>query len=208
MKKKLVSFLLALAVLGTSCALAASLPFDDVKSGDWYYDAVAAVYDKGLMNGTKRRTFDPNGPTTRAAVVTILHRMAGSPDLGESSFPDVPSGSWYTRSVAWGASKGIVLGYGDGTFRPNSPVTREELAVILRRYAAYQGYYDEVSLSLSSYADYSKISPSAELSMTWCVQMGILTGVSKYRLAPTGSTTRAQLATVLTRFSAYMDDHA
>lgn len=204
--KRLISFLLTFVLLGSVCALAAA-PFGDVRSGDWYYDAVQNVYNRGLMNGVRKNTFSPDATTTRATVVTILHRMAGTPDLGESSFPDVASGSWYTRAVAWAASKGIVLGYEDGTFHPNQAVTRQELATILRRYASYQGYYDEVDLDLSKFADSGNVSSSAEISVAWAVQTGILNGVSRYRLAPTGQTTRAQLATVLTRFLNYLDDH-
>lgn len=205
--KRLLALLLALGLLGSSFALAAGAPFGDVKQGDWYYDAVQTVYSKGLMNGTDDGVFAPNGITTRAAVVTILHRMAGSPNLGASSFPDVAPNSWYSRAVAWGASKGIVLGYDDGTFRPDEAVTREQMAMILRRYASYEGYSDEVSMDLSYYTDSSSVSPSAQMAVAWAVQSGIITGLTDRQLAPTGRTTRAQLATILTRYLSYMELH-
>lgn len=206
--KRVLAFLLVLGLLSSSFALAAGAPFGDVKQGNWYYDAVQTVYNKGLMKGTSAGIFDPNGTTTRGAVVTILHRMAGNPNLGASSFPDVSPNTWYSRAVAWAASKGIVLGYSDGSFRPNEAVTREQMAAILLRYASYEGYSEEVDLDLSYYTDSSFISPSAQLAMAWAVQTGIITGLSGRQLSPTGKTTRAQLATILTRYLSYIESHS
>ena len=205
--KRILAFLLAFGLLGAPLSLAAGVSYGDVPQGIWYYDAVQTVSDRGLMKGTADGVFSPNAPTTRAAVVTILHRMAGSPDVGTSAFPDVAASSWYSRPVAWAAAKGIVLGYDDGLFRPDQPVTREQMATILRRYASYEGYSDQVTLDLSRYTDASSVSPSAQMALAWAVQSGIITGVSDYQLAPAGQTTRAQLATILTRYLTYMDQH-
>ena len=108
------------------------LPFADVSGSDWFYNDVRYVYEKGIMDGTGADRFSPNAPLTRAMIVTILYRMAGSPAMsGASDFKDVDSNKWFAKAVAWAAANGIVNGYGSGLFGPNDPVTREQLAAIL-----------------------------------------------------------------------------
>ena len=98
----------------------ASLPFRDVKEGVWFHDAVAYVYEKGLMSGTASDAFSPDQSTSRGMIVTILHRLSGSPDAGASDFKDVADGQYYARAVAWAAANGVVSGYGDGRFGPGN----------------------------------------------------------------------------------------
>ena len=178
----------------------AELPFTDVTQGDWYYDAVAYAYENGLMTGTGDRLFAPSGTTTRAQLVTILHRLEGQPAAGEAAFSDVPAGQWYTEAVAWAAANSIVNGVSDTTFAPNDPVTREQMAAILYRYAQYKGYDVTASGDLSGYTDAGAIRPYAEAAMAWANGAGLITGVSDTTLQPRGNSTRAQVATILMRF--------
>ena len=113
-------------------ALAAGGIFSDVPNGAWYADAVDYVYEHGIMNGTSATTFSPNTPMTRAMLVTVLHRAAGSPSAATgTAFSDVPSGAYYTDAVAWASANGIVTGYGNGRFGSNDPVSRAKIAAIL-----------------------------------------------------------------------------
>ena len=178
----------------------APLPFADVASDAWYAQAVAYVYRQGLMSGTAQNQFSPDLTTNRAMLVTILYRLAGSPAVnGGSAFTDVASGDWFASGVAWASANGIVTGYGDGRFGPNDPITREQMATILYRYAGFAGQSTAGQADLSGYADAGRISPYAAASMGWAVDRGLITGVSAGTLAPGGSATRAQVATILMR---------
>ena len=117
------------------------LPFEDVDTGDWFYDAVVYVYTNGLMDGVSDTEFAPYSTLTRAMVVTILYRYDGSPAVnGASPFADVAEGSWYADAVIWAEGNSIVNGTSETTFSPDSPITREQFASIMFRYAAYRGY--------------------------------------------------------------------
>ena len=164
-------------------------------SGDWYAQAAAYVYRQGLMSGTAQDRFSPDLTTSRAMIVTILHRLAGSPAV-----TDVTSGDWYAGGVAWASANGIVTGYGDGRFGPNDPITREQLAAILHRYTAFAGQSTAGRADLSGYTDAGQISSYAADAMGWAVDRGLITGVSAHTLVPGGSATRAQAATILMRF--------
>lgn len=178
-----------------------ALPFTDVASGDWYAQAVAYVYRQGLMSGTAQDRFSPDLTTSRAMIVTILHRLAGSPAVtGGAAFTDVASGDWYAGGVAWASANGIVTGYGDGRFGPNDPITREQLAAILHRYAGFAGQSTAGRADLSGYTDAGQVSAYAADAMGWAVDRGLITGVSAHTLVPGGSATRAQAATILMRF--------
>lgn len=178
-----------------------ALPFTDVASGDWYAQAVAYVYRQGLMSGTAQDRFSPDLTTSRAMIVTILHRLAGSPAVtGGAAFTDVASGDWYAGGVAWASANGIVTGYGDGRFGPNDPITREQLAAILHRYAGFVGRSTAGRADLSGYTDAGQVSAYAADAMGWAVDRGLITGVSAHTLVPGGSATRAQAATILMRF--------
>ena len=177
------------------------LPFSDVADSAWYTQAVAYVYRQGLMSGTAQDQFSPDLTTNRAMLVTILYRLAGSPAVdGGSAFTDVSGGDWYASGVAWASANGIVTGYGDGRFGPNDPITREQMAAILYRYAGFAGQSTAGQADLSGYTDAGQVSPYAAEPMGWAVDQGLITGVSAGTLAPGGSATRAQVATILMRF--------
>lgn len=174
--------------------------FSDVVPGAWYTDAVQYAYDNGLMTGTSATTFEPNTTTTRGMIVSMLHRLEGSPAVGIADFSDVASGDWYADPVAWAASEGIVGGYGDGTFGPNDPITREQMASILYRYADYKGLDVSARASLDAYSDADSVSPWASDVMSWAVSEGIISGMTEDTLAPQGTATRAQVAAMFQRF--------
>ena len=177
------------------------LPFADVSGSDWFYNDVRYVYEKGIMDGTGIDRFSPNAPLTRAMIVTILYRMAGSPSVsGSSDFTDVAAGKWFAKAVAWAAANGIVNGYGDSLFGPNDPVTREQLAAILYRYAVYGGM-TAVTLeeNLGSFADTAQLSAYAIQAMNWAVGQGLING-SGSNLVPKAQATRAQVAAIIHRY--------
>ncbi len=177
------------------------LPFADVSGSDWFYNDVRYVYEKGIMDGTGADRFSPNAPLTRAMIVTILYRMAGSPSVsGSSDFTDVAAGKWFAKAVAWAAANGIVNGYGDSLFGPNDPVTREQLAAILYRYAVYGGM-TAVTLeeNLGSFADTVQLSAYAIQAMNWAVGQGLING-SGSNLVPKAQATRAQVAAIIHRY--------
>ena len=177
------------------------LPFADVSGSDWFYNDVRYVYEKGIMDGTGADRFSPNVPLTRAMIVTILYRMAGSPSVsGSSDFTDVAAGKWFAKAVAWAAANGIVNGYGSGLFGPNDPVTREQLAAILYRYAVYGGM-TAVTLeeNLGGFADTAQLSAYAIQAMNWAVGQGLING-SGSNLVPKAQATRAQVAAIIHRY--------
>ena len=189
-----------LALTGVSAKESAKTAFDDVKAGSWYYEAVNYVFMHGVMKGTGNRTFSPNVATTRAEVVTILWRLSGAPDVVNlSSFGDVSNDAWYYKSVNWAANMGITDGTGTNTFSPTRKVTREEIVVFLYRYAKFRGLDINHLADISSYTDSKSVSNFAKEAMRWAVKAGIVSGVSKYELAPKANATRAQVATMLYR---------
>ena len=175
------------------------LPFTDVAANAWYADAIQFVYENGLMTGVTTTTFGPNVTTSRAMLATILYRLEGEPRVTAASFTDVESGMYYTDAVAWASSKGIVTGYGDGTFLPNKAITREEMAAMLYRYASYKGYDVTGMKDLGGYSDAASVSSYAVEALQWATGEGLVTNMDG-ALNPTGSATRAQLATILMRF--------
>ena len=170
------------------------LPFADVSGSDWFYNDVRYVYEKGIMDGTGIDRFSPNAPLTRAMIVTILYRMAGSPSVSGSGT------AWYYNAVTWAQQNGIMGGYGDGKFGPNDPVTREQLAAILYRYAVYGGM-TAVTLeeNLGSFADTAQLSAYAIQAMNWAVGQGLING-SGSNLVPKAQATRAQVAAIIHRY--------
>lgn len=177
------------------------LTFADVPSGSWYYDDVAYVYDTGLMTGLTATAFGPNLSTTRGMIVTILWRMENEPAAKHGCpFADVRRGSYYEQAIAWASENGIVTGFDASTFAPDRAITREQLAAILFRFAAYRGM-DAVTLreNLSSFQDQAAISAYAVSALNWAVGEGLMQGTGD-KLEPTGSATRAQVAAMLRRF--------
>lgn len=178
-----------------------SLPFGDVKSGDWFYNDVKYVYEKGMMAGTAADVFAPNATTTRAMIVTILYRLEGSPAVtGTSAFVDVPAGQWYTDAVNWAAANQIVKGTSATTFAPNDSITREQMAAILYRYAQYKGYDVTKRADLSGYSDNGQVSAYAKDALAWANAAKLINGVTNTTLAPQGNATRAQVSAILHRF--------
>ncbi len=188
-------------IIGGNTGSNIKLPFGDVTVSDWFYDDVRYVYANGIMDGTSSDRFAPNAPLTRAMIVTILYRMAGSPSVsGSSDFTDVATGKWFAKAVAWAAANGIVNGYGSGLFGPNDPVTREQLAAILYRYAVYGGM-TAVTLeeNLGGFADTAQLSAYAIQAMNWAVGQGLING-SGSNLVPKAQATRAQVAAIIHRY--------
>lgn len=177
------------------------LPFVDVAAEDWYGDAVAAVYARGLMTGTAEDTFAPELAATRGMVVSILHRLAGSPTVNAEVFEDVAVDDWYGQAVAWAANEGIASGTSAETFSPNAAVTREQLAALLCNFAAQQGVDTAACSDLSSFDDAETVSDWAQDAVSWAHAEGLLAGTSATTLSPQGEATRAQLAAMLVRFS-------
>ena len=176
--------------------------FLDVSRTDWFYYDVRYVCENGLMNGTSRNRFSPYGTATRGMLVTILYRMENEPRcFGSAAFSDVKPGAYYEKAVVWASQNNIVSGYTDGTFRPDAPVTREQLASILYRYTLYRG--QDVSAgettSLTGYGDAQAVSSYALPAMRWACGTGILQGANG-KLNPSGLATRAQLAAMLHRY--------
>lgn len=175
-------------------------PFTDVSNRDWFYDAVEYVYETGMMNGASSNLFEPNGITTRAMIVTILHRLEGEPSVSASHFTDVASNMYYADAVGWAQKNGIVNGTSTTAFSPNDPITREQMAAILYRYAQFKGYDISAVANLSVYRDVSQISSYALPAMQWANAEGLITGDTSVTINPLGGATRAEAATILMRF--------
>lgn len=177
-----------------------SNPFTDVKSTDWFYDAVNYVYSEGIMNGTSVYMFSPNNATSRGMLVTILWRLAGQPVVTGTSFSDVSSSAYYYYAVLWASKYGIVDGLGNNMFGPDQAITREQFAVILYRYAQHCGYSTSANSTLVGYADSNKISSYALTAMRWACGAGLFEGDERANLNPQGQTTRAAAAKLLMTF--------
>ena len=174
--------------------------FIDIARDAWYKDAVQYAYDNGLMTGTSATTFEPEATTTRAMIVSILARLENVTTAEAAGFADVDDNDWYATAVNWAANVGVVNGYEDNTFQPNTAITREQLAAILMNYAAYKGYDVSARADLSHYSDADSISSWANDVLLWAVAEGLLTGVTDDTIAPQAHATRAQVAAILQRF--------
>lgn len=196
----LLAVMLLLSVFPAAYA-AGTEPFADVEEKHWFYEGVVYVYDNGMMNGVSADKFYPQGATSRAMIVTVLHRLEGEPAAAkQSSFEDVAAGSWYEKAVAWAAGEGIVNGYSAASFGPSDPITREQMAAILYRYAKAKGCDTDSMADISGYEDYSQISPYAVDAMAWANEFGLIGGVTATTLCPRDGATRAQTAVILSRF--------
>lgn len=175
--------------------------FTDVLEGDWFCEAVRYVFDRGLMVGISDDSFDPNGTVSRSMLVTVLYSIEGRPMISDTSpFSDVQPGQWFAAPVIWAAKNNLVAGFGDGTFGVNSPLTREQAAVILYGYARMKGYEVTPSSDLSQFADRDSISAFALTALQWANGTGLISGYNQDTLAPGGTTTRAQLAVIFKNF--------
>lgn len=184
------------------------LPFVDVAAEEWYGEAVAAVYARGLMTGTAEDTFAPELAATRGMVVSILHRLAGSPTVSAEVFADVAADDWYGQAVAWAANEGIASGTSAETFSPNAAVTREQLAALLCNFVAQQEVDTTARSDLSNFDDAATVSDWAQDAVSWAHAEGLIAGISATTLSPQGEATRAQLAAMLVRFSDYLENAA
>lgn len=180
-----------------------SAAFTDMpKFTSWAHAGIDYVVSNGLMNGVTATTFQPKGTMSRAMLVTVIYRMAGSPKAGAPGFADVKPASWFAPAVAWAAENGIVGGYPDGTFAPNANVTREQMATIFYRYVKYCGGDVSDSVELSGFADASVVGKSHLTAMKWAVAVGLMNGTKSgnvTNLNPKGEATRQETAAMLMR---------
>lgn len=176
------------------------LPFIDVDPDSWYYGAVEYAYENGLMNGVAADQFAPQTTLTRAMMAAVLANLENGSANTSGSFSDVADGAWYADAVNWAAENGIVNGYEDGTFRPDAPLTREQMAAFLYNYAAYKGYDVSATNDLAQFSDAAQVSSWAADVVKWAVGADLLHGVGDDKLAPTGTATRAEVAAILANF--------
>ena len=185
-------------------------PYTDAKTTDWYHDGVHFCLENGLMVGYGDNIFQPNAPTTRAMLIVMLWRLNGSPVVNYAlDFADVKEGTWYTEAVRWAKSEGVAGGYGNGKFGPDDTLTREQMVVMLYRYARYKGCDVSVGedTNILSFGDATTVAEYAIPAMQWACGSGVVGGKdatdgSGLILDPKGSTTRAELATMVMRFCA------
>ena len=179
--------------------------YADLDPAAWYHDGVHYALETGIMNGVGDGRFAPSGTASRAMVVTMLWRMEGEPAAdGDAGFADVPAGAWYAGAVRWAASEGIVNGYSPTVFAPNDNVSRQQLAAILCRYAAYLGMDTDTGskYDLGAFLDAEQVASWAAQPMQWAVSAKLIGGVGNEKLSPAADASRAQVATVLMRFAA------
>ena len=184
--------------------LKSELPFLDVHTNHWYYNSVQYTAQKGFMNGTSSIAFAPEDATTRAMLVTVLHRIEGSPaPQTAAAFSDVAAGQWYTDAVAWAAENNIVNGMGENLFAPDGKITREQMTTVLFRYAQFKQKDEGARAPLEAFADQGKVADWSKEGAQWAVAKGIINGIAEgdqTYLQPQGNATRAQIATVLMRY--------
>jgi len=187
-----------------------ALPFYDVRTTDWFHDAVGFVYRGGILSGMEEKRFGPDTPMSRAMLMTAFYRLAGSPEeeLASSQtdvgFNDVPDGAWFTPFVRWAASRGVTAGTGNGLFSPERRVDREQLVVLLYSFGtAYLGKPLENRADLSGYQDLNQASDWAKDALAWGVADGIIssTAADKLLLSPKKDASRAEVSAMLRAFS-------
>lgn len=175
--------------------------FDDVSRSSWYYSFVQFVCAHGMFSGMSETVFAPETGMTRAMLVTVLYNLEGKPSVTAANpFSDVASGLWYTAPVTWAGTNNIVSGYGGGLFGPDDRITREQISMVLYKYAAYKGFDTSGSADLGGYSDADGISSWAIRSMSWANACGIINGTPDNQLMPKKTATRAEVATMLTNF--------
>ncbi len=177
--------------------------FQDVTESDWFYEAVLDVYEKGIMTGVSQDSFAPQSTLSRAMLIQTLYALEGKPQMErEAPFADVAPDAWYGQAVAWAAGQGLAAGVGENRFAPDVPLTREQMALMLYRYAQLKQLDMEVEGEpLKDFQDGEEISGWAVEAMAWAVHTGLLSGKDGARLDPAGTATRAETAQVLSNFS-------
>ena len=180
-----------------------TISYNDVKAGDWYANAVNYVTLTGLMNGTGDG-FSPNLAINRGMMVTVLYRMAGSPEVtAENPFTDVPADTWYTDAVIWASENGITAGTSETTFSPTNSLTREQLATFFYRFADFENPDPiEITGDLTGFTDAGQVASYATDAMKWAIGEGLISGTTETTLSPKATATRAQVATILMRYTA------
>lgn len=184
---------------GTASTAAVPASFIDVSSSDWFQQAVNYVSANGIMLGNGNR-FSPNDRLSRGMMAQILYSMENGSGSSGQTFPDVTVNDWFAPAVSWASSQGYMTGYGNGSFGPNDPITREQIAAILYRCVDSPA----VSRNLSHFADADEISDFAENALCWAVEHGIINGKSGGILDPKGYATRAETASILMYFQKNM----
>lgn len=176
--------------------------FADVSKDHWYYEAVNYVYEQGIMSGLTETVFGPNDKLTRSQFAAILYRIEGEPDVTYSEkFSDVPDNMWYTKGILWAADSGIVSGYEDNSlFGVNDDITREQMAVMMYRYAKYKDFDVSTGSSLEEFDDSDQVSGYAKAAIGWAVESGIISGKEGGILDPRGNATRGECAAIIMRF--------
>ena len=187
-------------LIESACTAWSGQRFQDVPTDAWYAGAVERVSASGLMQGSGPAMFSPGAPVTRGQIAAILYRQADSPSVYGSSFSDVSPSAYYSRAIAWAARRGIVEGYSDGTFRPDQPVSRQQLAAILHRYAKLNRIDSGKRTPLEGFGDAASVSTYARESLSWALAEGILQGTKQGDLQPHGKAARGQTAVLLDRF--------
>lgn len=179
-----------------------SNPFEDVKEDAWYYDSVRFVAKKNIMTGISETEFAPMNDMTRAMFVTILHRMEGAPDIdGVSKFSDVEANTYYAQAVKWACENQIVMGISPELFHPNDVISREQVAVILHRYAALKNQNTEYhELSDSEMTKFDQTSDWALNAMKWSYAKGLLKGDRAGNLNAKNSSNRAEITVIIKNF--------
>ncbi len=178
------------------------LVFDDVLTTAWYYDSVMNVYELGIMGGMSETSFGPTQTTTKAMMMAMLHRIDGNQEVNfDTGFSDIQEGAWYTSSINWAVASGVYEGFpASSTFEPNENITREQLALIMYNYANYSGQDTSKAGNISEFTDANDISSWTKDAIVWAVGAGIVNGKGNGNLDPTGTATRAEIATIMTRF--------
>lgn len=176
--------------------------FEDVADNSWFYPAVRFTAENGLMNGTSQAAFSPDAPMTRGMLMEVLYRLEGEPETAaENGYTDLADTDWYAPAVLWATETGIATGYGDGLFSADAPLTREQMAVIFYRYAAYKGHTMTKTADLAAFADAASVSPWAADSLRWTVANSLINGVTGDTLVPETTATRAQTAAIFLRYA-------
>lgn len=214
MNKKIKNFLNCFLIVVVTLSMvnpvfAQGMPFTDVPEGAWFYDYVKYVNDHGLMTGLNPTTFGPTENLARAQFATILYRMNNEPSVQYTNkFPDVADGQWYTDAILWASNAGIVTGYSDtGKFGPADPINREQIAVMMYRYANYLGYDTKKQQKLYIFHDGGNVNSFAVEALGWASAHGIITGKNYGTLLdPQGYAIRAECATIIMRFVEYGED--
>lgn len=198
--------LIGLMSVSMNASAASASNMTDIPSGSWYESAVRYCLNNNYMSGESETKFNPNGTVSRAQMVQVLYNLEGQPGYTPSHTPfeDITPGSWYYNAVRWSEENGIASGTSATTFKPNTPVTREQVATFFANYAKFKNNYSGAQSDLSKYSDRNKISSWAKENISWAVNYGLMSGTSSTTLDPQGTCIRAQLAQFIKNY--YHDD--